>query len=282
VLLSTLVFSNNIIKSASEFQFRTFRDGSEALVLGRIFADVEGIQTDRANLGFIEKNIITKNADVLAVYNRLDVPNAVMPYDLNDKNWSHGNGTFDAVFLLQRTDVAKLGYASNELAVGQKIRFSNGEIRVITKVALYNLYLQVYYSGAKLEGAQFGYPNLIEVMDSKNYVFDGYKSQYGLQGVVFSYIYRHIAFFETVGALQFLNAALFAVVLVLLCREYKITFENHFGLVFLISMLGSPWIVSFARNLYWVPFLWFLPALIVMWLYRSKLSNSHYGANSIK
>ena len=271
ILLTTLVFSTNFLHTASEFQFRTYRDGSEALVLGKIFADVEGITTDHANLGFVEKEKITKSADVLTVYKRLNQPNTVVPEDLNDSNWNHGIGTFDAVFLLSRANVAKLGYASNELKPNQKIRFPNGEIRVVTKVELNDQFLQVYYSGEKLQGTQFGFPNPIEVLESKNYVFDGYKSQYGFQGIVFSWLHRTAGAIATVEWMQFLSATLCALVVVLLCREYQISFSASYGYIFLICMIGSPWIVSVARSLYWVPALWFLPALVAMWLYRCPI-----------
>jgi hypothetical protein len=269
ILFTSFVFSTNAIKSASEFQFRTYRDGSEALVLGKIFADMEGIPTGRPNLGFIEKSIVTKSADVLATYKRVNYPNAVVPEDLNDQQWRHGISTFDAAFLLPRANVAKLGYATNELAPEQKIRFANGDVRTVTKVTYDERYLQVYYSGEKLESAKIGFPHPIDVLGEQNYVFDAYQSQYGLQGIVFSWIHRNIGFFATFERMQFLAASLCAAVLVLLCREYRIAFSNHFGFVFFISMITSPWIIAVARNLYWVPVLWFLPALTAMWIYRS-------------
>lgn len=267
IFIVTLIFANNLTHSSSEFQFRTYRDGSEALVLGKIFADFKGIQTDRANLGFVEKEKITKSADVLAVYKRVNNPNAVTLENLNDSNWSNGIGLFAPVFLLPLADVAKLGYASNEFLLGQRVKFSNGEVRNIIKVEKNNGYLQVYYSGEMLKGGVVGYPKPIELMDS-NYVFDPYKSQFGLQGCVLSWVYSHIPMLAKVERMQFLLAALCAFVLVLLSREYQLSLSHGFGIVFLISVIASPWIVSMARSLYWVPFLWFLPALVVMWLYR--------------
>lgn len=268
IVISTLIFSNNITKSASEFQFRSYRDGSEALVLGKIFADLEKISTNQANLGFIEKDKITKNANVLASYMRIDHPNILVPVDINDPNWVHGFGVSTSVFLLARAQVAKLGYAENELKSGQKIRFSNGETRIITKIEVNDAFIQVYYSGVKIPFTQLTFPSQIKILDKSNYVFDEYKSQYGLQGIFFSWRYKHSYFFSTVYSLQFLCAALTAMVLILLCREYGLVFGRAFGVIFVVSVLESPWIVSIARNLYWVPFLWFFPALITMWIYR--------------
>ncbi len=276
IFISTLIFSNNITKSVSEFQFRSYRDGSEALVLGKIFADLENIPTNQANLGFIEKDKITKNANVLANYMRIDYPNILIPVDINDLNWSHGFGISAPVFLLARAETAKLGYAENELKNGQKIHFSNGETRTITKIEVKNAFIQVYYSGTKIDFARLTYPSKIKILDASNYVFDEYKSQYGFQGIFFSWLHKHFYFFSTVYSLQFLCAALTAIVLVLLCREYGFVFGRAFGVIFLISVLESPWIVSIARNLYWVPFLWFFPSLITMWIYRNS-TNSKTG-----
>ena len=38
------------------------------------------------------------------------------------------------------------------------------------------------------------------------------------------------------------------------------------GVIFYITFLISPWIMAFARNLYWVEFTWFLPALLGLML----------------
>jgi hypothetical protein len=268
ILFTTFVFSKNIIHSASEFQFRTYRDGSEALVLGKVFADKEGIPTDHANLGFIEKHTVTQSADVLAVYKRIDHPHAVIAEDLNDSQWNHGIGLYDAAFLLPRTNVATLGYAKNELAPNQNIRFFNGDVRTVTKVSYDERFVQVHYSGEILKGAEIGFPHPVLVLDEKSYVFGTYKAQYGLQGSVFSWLNRNVGFFATVDRMQLLGASLCAIVLVLLCREYRISFSKFLGAIFFVSIVTSPWIVSVARNIYWMPALWFLPALVSMWIYR--------------
>ena len=44
--------------------------------------------------------------------------------------------------------------------------------------------------------------------------------------------------------------------------------------IFYITFLLSPWIVNFARNLYWVEFTWFLPMLIGLYCsYRIHSKN---------
>jgi hypothetical protein len=211
---------------------------------------------------------------VLAVYERLNHRNAVIPADLNDENWSRGMGTFDSVFLLPRTNVAALGYASNELLPGQKIQFSledDGESRTITKTEVNDRFLLVYYSGKIVGGSSVGFPNPVKILtndDSKRYRFEPYKAQYGLQGAVYSFAYRCLGNLSSVGVLQTITATMFALVLLLVCYEYAISLSGYFGAALFFSMICSPWIVSIARNMYWMPFLWILPALITLWLFR--------------
>ena len=131
--------------------------------MGKIFADAEGIRTGRINLGFIEKDKITKSADVLGVYERLNFMNSLIPKDINDANWKHGIATFDSVFILARANVAQLGYASNELLLGQQLTFSNGEARSVTKIEFNEKYLYINYSGERLDGDIVGYPSAIKI-----------------------------------------------------------------------------------------------------------------------
>lgn len=106
VLVFTFVFSNDSLKTAAEAQSRTDRDGSEALVLGKIFADANDLDTGAANLGFVEKKLRTHGSDVFATYFRLDHPNELLLADINDSNWVRGIGAFGSVFLLPRARVA--------------------------------------------------------------------------------------------------------------------------------------------------------------------------------
>jgi len=100
-------------------------------------------------------------------------------------------------------------------------------------------------------------------------VFTSYKSQYGIQGVVFSKIAKFFGFTK-VSQLQSINSIFFAIVVVSLFFLYKRIYDNRFAMIFLIVMISSPWIISFASNLYWSPFLWFLPALFSAIMYLTK------------
>lgn len=89
-----------------------------------------------------------------------------------------------------------------------------------------------------------------------------YKSQYGLQGKVFRHVARYMEYDDIIPNLSFICSMATATVLVtlvwLLSKKYNIIFAGCFYVTFWLS----PWIVNFARNLYWVEFTWFLPMLI--------------------
>ena len=88
-----------------------------------------------------------------------------------------------------------------------------------------------------------------------------YVSQIGLQGKFYAILASILSYDQTVVATGMLCSAMTAIVLVgivfLLRRKYNSLLAGCFYITFLLS----PWVVSFARNLYWVEFTWFLPVL---------------------
>ncbi len=108
-----------------------------------------------------------------------------------------------------------------------------------------------------------------EISARANPSFVPYQSQYGIQGIVFSKLHNLYGF-NSLYSLQSVNSFLLALVVTALFLLYRSIYDNRFAVIFLITMISSPWIVCFARNLYWVPFLWFMPALLAALLYKSK------------
>lgn len=96
-----------------------------------------------------------------------------------------------------------------------------------------------------------------------------YRSQYGIQGVAFRAIHDELGI-DSLKGLQFFNVAAFALVVTALTFLFARTYDWRFGIAFFLVMIGSPWVVSFARNLYWVPFTWFLPAVFAAMAYLAK------------
>lgn len=99
-----------------------------------------------------------------------------------------------------------------------------------------------------------------------NLSFETYRSQYGLQGVIFSKLHT-IFGINQLNHLQYFSSSLLAAVLTSLFVLYRRIYGISFSLIFMVSLASSPWIIAFSRSLYWVPFLWFLPSIFAAILY---------------
>ena len=67
------------------------------------------------------------------------------------------------------------------------------------------------------------------------------------------------------GAIQSLHlicsiSTAFIFVIIVILIAYK--FNKVFAGVYLVTFWLSPWVVNFARNLYWIEFTWFIPMVI--------------------
>ncbi len=87
-----------------------------------------------------------------------------------------------------------------------------------------------------------------------------YTSQVGLQGHIFSILFNIIHI--PLWALRILCTTILAIILVIICCLLAKKYNKTLGAVFYFTFLLSPWVVAFARNLYWLEFLWFLPILL--------------------
>ncbi len=92
--------------------------------------------------------------------------------------------------------------------------------------------------------------------------FSTYTSQIGLQGYTYSFLYNKLHI--PVHVLQSINCLILAIVLTEICFLLAKKYGNLLGTVFFVTFFLSPWVVAFARNLYWVEFTWFLPALFTL------------------
>lgn len=87
-----------------------------------------------------------------------------------------------------------------------------------------------------------------------------YKSCVGLQGFFYSFLANKLKLSKII-ILNFITALFSAITLVILCNLLAKKYNSLFGYVFYGVCILSFWIVAFARNLYWVEYLWFLPAI---------------------
>lgn len=87
-----------------------------------------------------------------------------------------------------------------------------------------------------------------------------YPSQVGIQGHIFSFMYNKLHI--SIKLLRLICCTLLAVILVGISYIISKKYNKILGVIFYLTFLLSPWIVAFARNLYWVEFTWFLPMLL--------------------
>lgn len=87
-----------------------------------------------------------------------------------------------------------------------------------------------------------------------------YKSQIGLQGYVFSFLSN--TFKLSTKKLNIITSLSLATVLVSICYFISKKYDKLLASIFYITFFLSPWIIAFARNLYWVSFTWFIPGLL--------------------
>ncbi|MEG2912880.1 MAG: hypothetical protein RR897_14925 [Pseudomonas sp.] len=272
-LVMLAAFQLNLFSTTSDFQFKTWRDGSEALVLGKIFADANGIDTGHSNMGFIQRGEPIKGPDVLAVYERIDTPTGIKTARISDEYWTNGFSKSSNKFLIPVANTNILGYADNEARIGQEITLPNGSVRIINNIEKSGPYNVVSYSGKFVDPDSIKNEDTFQLSNEIGFSFDQYPQQFGIQALLLSFAYKNLPFGDSVFSLQFLMASMMALVLTFMIREIGLTISTTFAAVFFACMIGSPWVVAISRNLYWASFLWFLPAVMAMYAYRCPPSS---------
>lgn len=98
-----------------------------------------------------------------------------------------------------------------------------------------------------------------------------YSSQFGLQGHIFSFMYNKLKI--PFWFMKLMCCLALAIIVVTICYYIYSKYGKLMSIIFYITFLLSPWVVAFARNLYWVEFTWFLPVLFGIMLstnYKKK------------
>lgn len=87
-----------------------------------------------------------------------------------------------------------------------------------------------------------------------------YTSQYGLQGRLFSALYRAL---HTTSRqlLEAFNSVLSGLLFALLVDWVRRQYGQREATILAISIVASPWLIAISRNLYWVSWTWFLPMM---------------------
>ena len=133
----------------------------------------------------------------------------------------------------------------------------------------YGLGITVNSQGERIENIYNIIKNNNNNQDDINII--DYTSQFGLQGHVFSFMYNKLN--VPFWGIKLVCCLILSIVIVLICYYISIKYNRLMGVIFYITFLLSPWIVAFARNLYWVEFTWLLPVLFGIMLsinYKNK------------
>ena len=164
---------------------------------------------------------------------------------------------------------------------GGRIRFQNGDVCGITEVKdNKGTIIAVLDCPKKISPERNGSLDDIIIYNSSGEqqpsgLLTAYKSQYGLQGRVFRILAKHISAENVISVLYLIcsiaAAAVFSVIVLLTAKRYNHLLAGCFFAVFWLS----PWIIIFAKNLYWVEFTWFVPmavGLFASWKSRNTAS----------
>ncbi len=254
ILVTTALSWNymyNVLDVNNE-KFTNFQDDSEILVTGMLYADREG--TYFANpeergygLGYY-RNIGGR----LFNYREGGYP--------SDTEWDNGYSKNSCSIKVSSND-----YSIDVTKPGNVIRFSNGDSFVIENAEDDGSNIVVTLQGDKhltprtngsLDDAEFFSPSG-EKLESGRII--AYRSQFGLQGKIFKVLAGFIKGDDILPPLNLLTSLAMAVTVVLITFLVSKKYNGIMAGCFLVTFALSPWVVNFARNLYWVEFTWFLP-----------------------
>ena len=158
-------------------------------------------------------------------------------------------------------------YSLEVATAGNWIQFADGSKREIIDISDDGTNIIMKLDG---EGISYGKNGSLDnaiFLNAKGEQFhksllQAYRSQYGLQGKVFKHLARLIGNRGIVSNLNLLccviTAFVFSVIVVLLAKKYN----EILAACFFVTFWLSPWIINFARNLYWVEFTWFIPMAV--------------------
>ena len=260
VIFMISVLSWNYMYNSMDVQntaFDGFQADSETLVSGMIYAE-------RAGVSFVGED---EQGYGLGVF--YDLRGKFDSYDLDDIGYTTDEEWVEGYSRTEPALIVGSNAASYSAAVeGNYVEFENGERFQITGVQESGGKLIVHLDAEQiLTPAKYGSLGEIRFCDAGFNTLDScrieaYKSQYGLQGRVFRKLARGLDEEQAIDDLRLLCSLAAAAVFVLITLLVAARYNRLMAGCFFVTFWLSPWIVNFARNLYWVEFTWFLPMAI--------------------
>ncbi|NQV74312.1 hypothetical protein HQ496_14430 [bacterium] len=122
--------------------------------------------------------------------------------------------------------------------------------------------------------------NISDLRDSAPQTFTPYESEIGGQAHFWSVIWRDLGC-SSISCLHAFNSALSAGAVLAMYLAFSLIGARALGVAWLISCSLSPWIAFGARNLFWSPWLYFLPAIASVGLVLARSRRSRLIAGLI-
>ena len=232
--------------------FTGFQADSESLVTAMIKAE-----------HYEEKEDINDLKYGLALYSNIEGNSYYRTKLITDVNWTNGySNTIPAIVINSNEYTRKIA------KIGNFIRFENNNILQITNITDDGNNIVLDLSSNKVL-SETKYGSLIDATFYNSQMIkypkgelSAYESQYGLQGKIFKHIAQYMNYENITINLNLLCCVLTAFVFTVIILLVGIKYNNIYAFCFFITFWLSPWIVNFARNLYWVEFTWFVPTVI--------------------
>jgi dolichol-phosphate mannosyltransferase len=243
-------FYYNVFKTTNPHDFKFFQSDSEAAVIHSLVDDkMQGpgffVIKGRTLWGSWDDDERQEFMRPIADY--------MAPLKITDDIFCNGVARYFACVVIDNNMINR---EFNK--VGSHATFKDNSTRSITRTQTSdnksNLY--IYFDGEPIP-PELGYPYLYKTDASVE--FQKYNSQAGIMTYFFNVI-RDICnipayFYNT------FTASMLSLTLSLIALFVVKEFGYMLGSVFVISFIFSHWIVMMARNLYWQPWLFFLPML---------------------
>lgn len=251
------IFAWNYMYNSMDNQNETFSEfqiSSETLVTGKIYAERHGISfEDKDEQGYG----LGRYYDLKGVFDSYN------QCYITDDSWLNGYSRTEPAIIIHSNI-----YSREVARRGNYIAFDQGDIFSITNVVDDGTNIIVYLdSSTVLTSAKYGSLDDATFFDSNRQRLPSgrltaYVSQYGLQGKIFKRLSRYMDTSQMAPKLNLLCSIATGAVFVLIVYLIAAKYNRILAGCYLVTFWLSPWIVNFARNLYWVEFTWFIPMAI--------------------
>ena len=252
VMLAWTYLNNSL--NVGNKDFAEYQMDSETLVSSMIFAEHDDVYfSDISEYGYG----LGRYYDLRAEHN--DYTSDFV----TDKTWVDGYSRTAGDIMVDSNM-----YTQSVIKIGNTIEFANGERYEIAGFSddKKNIFISLG-RGTPFMELKYG-----SIADARIYDADGnilpkgylecYISQYGLQGKIFRHLARLMDYEDAIGNLNLICCLLTALVFVLLTLLLGKKYNPILAGCFLATVSLAPFVINYARNLYWLEFTWFIPMLI--------------------